>query len=435
MSMSKPFFQKLLLVFVSAFISAMAWSAEKCDGKDAKVINTDDSEGTVRVYGTSGNDVIALTGKNSATVYVLFDVDPGSTPIPAGGANGGNDKLCILNKKISAFIYIHPEYHSYVRTEGPFAVIQKIKSTDGGSLKFIADYAGTGPHIYSVAGTDAADDYLIFAPDSTGYSQIASGDGDDLIALEENQPGGGNYVNAGDGDDTIMGSGVNDILIGGKGKDTLYGNGGDDLIIGSKTTRVSTGYFSPGSYAYDAKYISENSPKDAYEDDVVDIDKNDSRSEIHGGPGDDVLLGGNEVDEIEGDAGNDWIYGYAGNDQLHLGAESGSKNGEYEISFLGSSITLNIFTLVDKDGGKVVGGSGGDTIWGSDGKDNLTGNSGTDFIYAMGGNDSIDVKDCNDTDYAFGMHGADKISYCEDDYVFTASTNGFHADDSGVAEE
>lgn len=430
------FVKRLCVCSIGVIFSSLVWSAETCDGKNAtRTINTDDhqGQGSVRYYGTSGNDTVVVTGTNSATLYVMFDVDPRSTPIPVGGANGGNDRLCIINKKVSAIVYIHPEFHSYVHTKGSYVVLQRIKSTEGGSLKFTADYAGTGTHTYSITGTDGDDDYLIFAPDSAGYSKISSGSGNDLIALEENQPGGGNDINAGDGDDIIMGSGVNDILIGGKGKDIIYGNGGDDLIIGAKTTKVSTGYFDPRSNTYDAKYISENSPKDAYEDDVVDVDKNDSASELHGGPGDDVLLGGNDKDRIEGDAGNDWIYGYGGNDTLHLGRDGDA--GDYTLVASGISLSINILTTTDDDGGKVVGGSGRDIIWGSDGKDNLSGNSGDDFIYAMGGNDSIYVNDCDDTDFALGMNGKDKISYCDDDYVFTASSNGFLAVDDGVAEE
>ncbi len=75
-------------------------------------------------------------------------------------------------------------------------------------------------------------------------------------------------------------------------------------------------------------------------------------SEVHGGPGNDVIKGGVGVDTLSGEAGNDVIYGNQGNDII-------------------------------------TGQPGNDELHGGPGNDVIQGNSGNDVIYGDRGDDQI----------------------------------------------
>jgi hypothetical protein len=129
---------------------------------------------------------------------------------------------------------------------------------------------------------------------------------------------------------TIVGTPLDDVLIGTMGRDVIVGRAGDDLI------RARGGHdlicAGPG-------------------DDVVHGGK--GRDRINGGKGDDVLRGGKGRDVLAGGAGNDRLFGGRGNDVLR-------------------------------------GGPGNDRLFGGPGDDVLRGGRGNDVIYAGGGRNRID---------------------------------------------
>lgn len=89
--------------------------------------------------------------------------------------------------------------------------------------------------------------------------------------------------------------------------------------------------------------------------------------EIYGGPGDDLLDGGDEPDTIYGRGGADTIHGRGGNDILRGG----------------------------KGNDVIDGGDGDDAIWGDKGDDTLTGGRGADSFHAAEGADLDLVLDYN----------------------------------------
>lgn len=86
------------------------------------------------------------------------------------------------------------------------------------------------------------------------------------------------WVDAGAGNDQVVGGAGNDRIRGADGDDQLSGGGGADLIFGDAGQDV-----------------------------------------IHGGPGNDSLHGGSSDDALTGDAGNDVLFGDQGADELHGG--------------------------------------------------------------------------------------------------------------------
>jgi len=92
---------------------------------------------------------------------------------------------------------------------------------------------------------------------------------------------------------------------------------------------------------------------------------------IHGGDGDDVIMGGDLGNDIFGDGGNDtitggakddWIFGGAGNDTLY----AGGGNGNY-----------------------LDGGADNDALYGATGSDWLEGGSGIDILHGNAGDDIL----------------------------------------------
>ena len=134
-------------------------------------------------------------------------------------------------------------------------------------------------------------------------------------------------VDAGSGNDVVLGSEGSDSLLGGDGDDEIRGNGGRDYVWGEQ--------------------------------------------------GNDSLVGGQGDDQIEGGDGNDLIAGNSGND-LILGGR-----GDDEIS--GGSGNDTIFG----DAGIGQGSQGSDIIRGEDGDDQLYGEDDDDLIYGGAGTDQV----------------------------------------------
>ncbi len=296
------------------------------------------------------------------------------------------------------------------------------------------------------------------SPAVVGLSQITltGGAGDDFLYGGVGRFGEGqNYMDGGDGNDTIRSFALQDALYGGAGNDlittattdvlttqgsstqpgfagesTLYGGGDNDTLIAAFSTDFL--YGDAGNDSLTGKFT------------VLD-----------GGDGNDTLYGGNWTLNIpgatkvpavtlSGGAGNDYIYGALGsianvyngglgddtiiftttNDSL-LG--EGSTEGNDKISFVGGlslGATTTSFVLVDT--------LGNNTISGSDGNDSLLTGSGADFLQggsvvatagtSVGfGDDTIISGGGND--YLFGGYGQDVLFGEADNDTLQGSTN------------
>lgn len=126
--------------------------------------------------------------------------------------------------------------------------------------------------------------------------------------------GGKDVLFGGVGDDIIYGGGGDDILVGGSGDDVLFGGKGDDILIGdgfdSSAELASHMGTTVGDLTFDkvADYVVQNSDELGAMGSGNDI--------LHGGEGDDILLGGGGNDILNGGLGDDILYGGTGNDTL-----------------------------------------------------------------------------------------------------------------------
>jgi Animal haem peroxidase/Bacterial Ig-like domain/RTX calcium-binding nonapeptide repeat (4 copies) len=146
------------------------------------------------------------------------------------------------------------------------------------------------------------------------------------------------YIDAGDGDDTIYGDAGNDTLLGNAGADHIYGEAGNDVIYGGALP------------------------------DFLD-----------GGIGDDEIHGGDDADVLIGAEGNDKIFGENFTDELHGNAGDDYLDGGLDADF--------IFAGEGQD--VVVGGEGLDTTYGEWGDDRMFAGAGPDQLFGGYGDDIL----------------------------------------------
>jgi Ca2+-binding RTX toxin-like protein len=164
--------------------------------------------------------------------------------------------------------------------------------------------------VLTVNGTDAADAIALDARDgqviatrggvSKSFSDAATTtidvfayDGNDLVTIGTGVRG--TYVDAGPGNDLVMGGDGADTLTGGAGKDFVNGGAGDDRVAGN------------GGHDHLIGAAGNDRLYGGNENDLLEGGAGVDR--LWAGPGDDVLAGNGSSDKLFGEAGNDILAG------------------------------------------------------------------------------------------------------------------------------
>lgn len=163
-------------------------------------------------------------------------------------------------------------------------------------------------------------------------------DGRDFLFAQ----GAGTQVDAGAGDDVIVGTPFNDTLNGGPGNDDINGNGGEDTVDGGPgrdTFRLpdtlggapvdldlEINRFRIGSdaeaelFSIENVLILDNRSSFLFGDAEANVLTSFNQKDLHDGrEGDDTLSGGESSDTLIGGLGRDEIYGGPGSDVLFVG--------------------------------------------------------------------------------------------------------------------
>ncbi len=236
------------------------------------------------------------------------------------------------------------------------------------------------------------------------------------------------------------------------GKDGTVGPAGADGRVGDKGDPYGDTRCDVSNGIQGIVGIAQNNLTGTAEDDVICGTHLDN--DIRAGGGDDTVYGGDGGDKLIGGAGDDTLYGEGGNDHFYVIREPGANKyiggaGDHDTVVLGTAPAVdkapNVFGFYvhnvattnihfDLDSGAldltIYAGAGSfemegiEHIWGGSGDDTLVGSDQANFIYGNPGNDIIKGKAGDDT--LIGDTGNDTIDGgAGDDMLF-----GWEEDDT-----
>ncbi|MGY1488829.1 beta strand repeat-containing protein [Methylobacillus pratensis] len=233
---------------------------------------------------------------------------------------------------------------------------------------------------------------------------------------------GNNLVNAGAGNDKITGGAGNDTINGGAGNDTIDSGGGDNILNGGSgndriISRDGSNTIDGGTGTDTVEYATSHSVYvDLRNGETRDLTNNNLKDtlanieNIIGSGGDDLLIGDQNANRIEGGAGNDTIEGIANTgatgDTLIGG--TGTNTVSYEHAATSGTVKVDLSAGTGKVGtaptdtlsgfthiigsatadNELIGNASDNEIVGGTGDDTLEGGAGADILDGGGGNNN-----------------------------------------------
>ncbi|WP_272872321.1 hypothetical protein [Caulobacter vibrioides] len=255
-------------------------------------------------------------------------------------------------------------------------------------------------------GSDLADRIIIGDRYTTGII-LDAGEGDDYVVGS----GGNDGLRGGYGNDTLIGGLGNDVLTGAEGDDFMDGGAGEDAVqLDGDSTEYSWSIGADGvvtirdlrTSGYDGVDTLKNVEILRFADKYLTLSGATGLTVI-GSAAADVLVGTDKNDTLRGEGGNDTLDGGAGDDILDGG--SGFDLASYANATSGIQVNLlntgsqntgaGLDQLISIEG--VIGSAYADRLTGGSGADRLGGGGGDDWFSGEGGDDTIDGGDGADT--------------------------------------
>jgi Ca2+-binding RTX toxin-like protein len=248
-----------------------------------------------------------------------------------------------------------------------------------------------------------------------GTIQVATG-GDDSL------PGTGidDLIFAGNGSDTLQGQGGSDVLLGGAGNDSMSGGIGDDVYSVDAAGDTINESSAEGT---DAVYASVSYMLSGHIENLILVGRgnldgagnasanlltgNSGSNSLNGGDGNDTLVGGDGNDTLVGGDGNDTLDGSVGIDTVDFSAAAVGVTAEFWRGYTMNDGYGKQDTLLNIEA--LIGSNHADTLAGASGNDWLAGGAGNDGLYAADGTDTLIGGAGNDT--LDGGNGADGADY------------------------
>ena len=303
---------------------------------------------SIVVTGSSGNDVIDLSGVTSAAFTGLT----GGVTVSSGDGNDsitGSGFADLLQGQLGDDSIYGGDGDDTLNGFHGFDLLDGQGGNDRafGGLNNDTVNGGDGNDVlYGHSGEDSmtggSGNDWIFA--NVGHDYVFGDLGQDTLDGGD----GNDTLNGFHGDDYIIGQGGNDRMFGGQGADTMQGGDGDDLLYGHSGDDLLTG---GGGHDWIVGNIGDDTLAGNSGDDT--LDSGDGNDGLTGGVGHDKLIGGWGNDTLIGGDGDDRMFGDVGLDILLGGLGSDYVSGQ---------------------------GGNGDTLAGGAGDDNLMDSSGLDVI-------------------------------------------------------
>ena len=220
----------------------------------------------------------------------------------------------------------------------------------------------------------------------TWIENYIAGSGDDLIAGNAIA----NDINGRAGNDRIWGSGGDDILEGGAGADRLDGDAGMDWAAyrdsdAAVTINLAEGMVQGGHAEGDILTEIENIIGSAHDDVLVG---NDEANWLEGGGGDDILEGGAGEDRLDGDGGMDWAVYRDSDEAVTVNLVEGIVRGGHAEGDILTEVE-NIIGSAHDD--VLVGNDEANQLEGGGGADRLDGGAGSDWAFYKNSNEGVTV--------------------------------------------
>jgi subtilisin family serine protease/Ca2+-binding RTX toxin-like protein len=295
---------------------------------------------TAYVVGNRDVDLYTFTPTSSGSVALravptdAYGADPVVRLFDSNGnelafndnANGSTVEAAIRYNVVAGTTYLIGVSGSGNRGYNPVSGNGTVKGSSGNyTLTVASNNAPAVPaRTLLIQGTGAADRIDVFASTSTirvdsnggsteyarsafDFLNVFSGDEADRVTIDAGVtlPA---YIDAGAGNDSVVGGSANDTITGGSGKNTLVGGAGNDRLNGSGGRDLLI-----GGEGNDRLYGNNG-------DDTLNGEGGVDR--LFGGAGNDVLDGGSSNDKLYGEDGNDTLYGNRGADLINGGPGS-----------------------------------------------------------------------------------------------------------------
>ncbi|MET0427695.1 MAG: calcium-binding protein [Microvirga sp.] len=261
------------------------------------------------VEGDNGDDVAILGAGNDRFIWNpgdgddVFNGGSGTDVLEFNGFNGV-DTMIVTTLSASEFRFAREPANIVVDSRGVERVA--INALDGDDV--INALGQVNPHVRLVVNAGAGNDRVI---GGAGNDRITGAQGDDIAF---GRAGNDRFIwNPGDGDDTFHG---------GQGIDTLEFNGFIGIDTMTITTLANGGFQffrDPGNITVDAFKVERIAVNALDGNDLIDAHlqtRSDVSLTVDGGTGDDTVFGGAGNDVIEGAQGNDVAFGRGGKDRF-----------------------------------------------------------------------------------------------------------------------
>ncbi|HEV7256527.1 MAG TPA: hypothetical protein VGN82_01975 [Bosea sp. (in: a-proteobacteria)] len=195
-----------------------------------------------------------------------------------------------------------------------------------------------GSNIYGEIRLGAGDDRLdaskveddLVVDAGSGNDIVVTGAGDDLVR----GGAGDDQIDGGEGDDALHGGDGNDRLVGGLGDDFLLGGDGNDTLVGGEGNDLLDGGegIDTADYSAETTGVTVDLPTGKATSEDIGTDTLQGIENVVGGAGNDVLIGNDLANVLNGGAGNDRIVvgagdtaiGGEGDDSIEVKAGAGA---------------------------------------------------------------------------------------------------------------
>jgi Ca2+-binding RTX toxin-like protein len=184
---------------------------------------------------------------------------------------------------------------------------------------------------------------------------VDAGSGNDTLVGSKNA----NVLNGNAGNDFLNGNEGTDVLNGADGDDTVQGGAGNDAVNGGAGTDVADYLTAAGPVVAN---LNTGTTSGQGNDTLADIEN------LYGSPFNDTLRGNANANVINGRQGNDTIQGNGGDDLINGGSGNDGLNGGSGNDLINGQVGADALN----------GNSGDDTLAGGPQKDNMDGGRGTD---------------------------------------------------------